>query len=268
MPYWSDQSPYVWIVRGCAIAGVCIVAVEMLRTRSGSGAESKLALSVVLVLGLAVHVATVALVPLTWDTGPAHRAGGEAILRGQNPYLTQGWWGGFPYPPLSAVVSAAGVIAGDVRWPIVVANFAVVALFVLVGRRVAALTRSMQLSAIWLWTTSALFVTGQAFYEPVVVALTAASLAAFLSPQRRVVLAGALIGIGVGVKQLGLGLIPFLPVRSPRRADCRGGRGDRGRGDDATSRTAGSRAIPEEHRRAPGAGRPAGIRIEPFGASD
>jgi Glycosyltransferase family 87 len=218
MPYWTDQAPYVWVVRGAAGAGLVALAIGAVTgARAGGADRIGWASAVVIALGIGVHVATPFLVPLTWDVGEIHRAAGEAVLAGTNPYLTHVWPGGFPYMPLSAVASAAGLLAGDVRWPIVAADLAFVALLVVAGRRLGVPSRAMLLGAIWLWTTCSLFVTGEAFYESLLVALGAASLVAFLSPRRRVWLAGGLIGVAAGVKQLGLGLIPFLPVRSPGR---------------------------------------------------
>jgi hypothetical protein len=173
------------------------------------------ALTAVLAIGIVVHVSTVALVPLTWDVGAIHEAAGDAVLSGSNPYLTQVWSGGYPYLPLSAIASAGGLLMGDVRWPIVLANVATVALLAAAGRRIDVPVRGLLVGAAWLWSTPILFVTAQAFYEPILVALGSASLLTLLTPTRRVRLAGVLIGAGAAFKQFGLGLIPFLPVRSP-----------------------------------------------------
>jgi hypothetical protein len=217
MPYWTDQATYSWIVRGAAGTGLIALAVGVVAARAGRADRLGRASAVVIALGIGVHLVTVALVPLSWDVGGIHQAAGEAVLSGTNPYLTHVWPGGFPYMPLSAVASAAGLLAGDVRWPIVSADVAFVALLIVAGQRLGVSSRALLLGAIWLWTTCSLLVTGQAFYESLLVALGAASLVAFLSPRKRVWLAGGLIGVAAGVKQLGLGLIPFLPVRSPGR---------------------------------------------------
>ena len=213
MPYWSDQSPYVWIVRGCAIAGACIVAVEKLRTRSGSGAESKLALSVVLVLGLAVHVATVALVPLRGITAwPEGRRRGNPAR--PEPVLDPSLRGRLSLPP--AVGRSVGG-RGHCRGCPVADRRRELRCLRVVRSRGAPRRRADPVDAVEcdLALDDIGAVRHRAGLRPTCRRrLTAAILRRF-SRRGAVWRWRAPIGIGVGVEQLGLGLIPFLPVCSP-----------------------------------------------------
>jgi hypothetical protein len=211
IPLRNEPSPYVWIVAGLAAVGLASVAVGSRRPGRGL----RIGLAIAIVTGVAAHVATVLLVPLIWDVGAIGEAAGRALLAGENPYLTHVWHGGYPYLPVSAVASAIGILLGDVRWPSVIANAATVVLLVVAGRRLDVPERGLQVAAIWIWTTGLLFVTSQAFYDPLMVAMSAGSLVVLLASPRRAWLAGVLIGIAASTKQFGLGLIPYLPVRTP-----------------------------------------------------
>jgi len=211
IPLRNEPSPYVWIVAGLATVGMASIAVGSRRPDR----DLQMGLAIAIVAGIAAHVATVLLVPLIWDVGAIGEAAGRALLAGDNPYLTHVWRGGYPYLPVSAVASAIGVLVGDVRWPTVVANATTVVLLVVAGRRLDVPERGLLVAATWIWSTGLLFVTGQGFYEPLIVAMSAGSLVVLLASPRRAWFAGVLIGIAASTKQFGLGLIPYLPVRTP-----------------------------------------------------
>jgi hypothetical protein len=215
LPYWTRYEPYAWLVRTAALAALVTTVISTGMVRRGMTGARRPALVAVIALGLGLHVVTVLLVPLFWDVAAIGEAAGRALLEGRNPYLTHVWHGGYPYLPISAIASALGLLVGDVRWPVVAANGLVAVLFADAGRRLGVLERGLALGAIWVWTTGALFVTGQAFYDGLIVALAAGALVVFIAWPRRVWVAGVLIGVGAGLKQFGLGFIPYLPVRSP-----------------------------------------------------
>jgi hypothetical protein len=171
------------------------------------------ALPVVIVAGLAARFAIVA-----WDVEPGfdvhliQEAAGRALLAGQNPYLTHIYDSGYPYWPLSAILAAGGLLFGDARWGLLVADATIVAAFVVIARNVGAPGRFGALAgALLLWNASGLYMTWQSLPEPAVIALASIGVAILTGPRPRGVLAGVAFGLGIATKQLGLGLLPFLP---------------------------------------------------------
>jgi hypothetical protein len=171
-------------------------------------------LSAVIAAALVARFAIVA-----WDIEPGfdvhliQEAAGKALLAGQNPYLTHIYDSGYPYWPLSAVLAAAGLLFGDARWGLLVADATIVAAFVAIARNVGAPGRFGALAgALLLWNGSGLYMTWQSLPEPVVIVLAAIGIAILTSPRPRGLLAGVAFGLAIATKQLGLGLLPFLPL--------------------------------------------------------
>jgi hypothetical protein len=182
------------------------------------------ALLVVVAAALAARFAIIA-----WDVEPGfdvhliQQVAGQAILDGQNPYLTHVYDSGYPYWPLSALMAAAGLVFGDARWGLLVADGVTAAAFVAIARNVGAPGRLGALAAaLLLWNSSGLYMTWQSLPEPVVIAFAALGVVALTSPRPRGAAAGIAAGIAFGLavatKQLGLGLLPFLPLsRNPQQ---------------------------------------------------
>ena len=159
-----------------------------------------------------------------WDVEPGfdvhliQQTAGQAILDGQNPYLTHIYDSGYPYWPLSALLAAGGLVFGDARWGLPVADAATVAAFIVIARNVGAPGRLGALAAaLLLWNVSGLYITWQSLPEPAVIAFSALGIALLTRPRPRGVLAGIAIGLSVATKQLGLGLLAFLPLSRDRR---------------------------------------------------
>ncbi len=176
------------------------------------------ALSVVLVAALAARWVIVA-----WDVEPGfdvhliQEAAGRAILAGQNPYLTYVYDSGYPYWPLSALMAAAGLVIGDARWGLLVADAITIAAFVAIARNVGAPGRfGAVAAALLLWNVSGLYMTWQSLPEPAVIAFGAVGIALLTRPRPRGVLAGIALGLAVATKQLGLGMLVFLPLSRHR----------------------------------------------------
>ena len=143
---------------------------------------------------------------------------GQALLDGQNPYaVPTAYYAGYPYWPLSAVMAAAGLLVGDARWGLVVADLVTVLAFVAVARNVGAPGRLGALAAaLLLWNSSGLYMTWQSLPEPMVIAFAALAVAGLTRAGSRGWLGGIALGLAVGTKQLGLGLIPLLPLSRDR----------------------------------------------------
>ena len=169
-------------------------------------------LAVVIVAALGARFSIIA-----WDVEPGfdvhliQEAAGRAVLAAQNPYLTYVYDSGYPYWPLSALLAAAGLVVGDARWGLLVADAAIVGAFIVIARNVGAPGRLGALAAaLLLWNSSGLYMTWQSMPEPAVIAFAAAGVAALTRPRSRGRLAGAALGMAIATKQLGLGLLPFL----------------------------------------------------------
>ena len=145
-------------------------------------------------------------------------AAGRAILAGQNPYTVPTvYHAGYPYWPLSAVLAAGGLLFGDARWGLLVADAAIVAGFIAIARNVGAPGRVGALAAaLLLWNSSGLYMTWQSLPEPAVIAFATLAIAAMTRPRMRGWLAGVALGLAVATKQLGLGLLPLLPLTRDR----------------------------------------------------
>ena len=179
------------------------------------------AASLVVVAGaaLATRFAIVAFdVEPGFDVHLIQEAGGRAILAGANPYLADtAYHAGYPYWPLSAVLAAGGLLFGDARWGLLVADAVTVAAFIVTARNVGAPGRVGALAAaLLLWNSSGLYLTWQSLPEPAVIALAAVGVALLTRPRARGLLAGVALGLAIGVKQLGLGMLPFLPLSRDR----------------------------------------------------
>jgi hypothetical protein len=204
-----------------ALAGLALVAlVGWFATRRSPnpwlGAAS---LAVVIGTALVARAAIVA-----WDVEPGfdvhliQQAAGQAILAGQNPYLTHIYDSGYPYWPLSALLAAGGLVFGDARWGLLLADAVTVGAFVITARNVGAPGRLGAIAAaLLLWNASGLYMTWQSLPEPVVIAFAAIGVAVLTSARPRGILAGLAFGLAVATKQLGLGLLAFLPLSRNRR---------------------------------------------------
>ena len=181
-----------------------------------------LALAVIVAAGLAARWVIVA-----WDMEPGfdvhliQEAAGQALLAGQNPYLTHVYFYGYPYWPLSAILAAAGLLFGDARWGLLVADGAIVLAFAAIARNVGAPARIGALAgAVLLWNSSGLYMTWQSLPEAVVIAFAALGIVALTSPaaatRSRRLAAGVAIGFAIATKQLGIGLLPYLPLTRDR----------------------------------------------------
>jgi hypothetical protein len=154
-----------------------------------------------------------------FDVHLIQQAAGQAILGGQNPYtVPTAYDSGYPYWPLSALMAAAGLVFGDARWGLPIADAVTVAAFVAIARNVGAPGRLGALAAaLLLWNVSGLYMTWQSLPEPAVIAFSAIGIAILTRPRPRGWLAGVAIGLSVATKQLGLGLLAFLPLSRDRR---------------------------------------------------
>ena len=165
---------------------------------------------------------------VAWDVEPGfdvhliQEAGGNALLGGQNPYtVPTAYDSGYPYWPMSAVLAAAGLLVGNARWGLLVADAAMVAAFVAIARNVGAPGRLGALAgALLLWNSSGLYMIWQSLPEPAVISFGALGIAALTRPATRGWLAGIWAGLALGLavatKQLGLGLLPLLPISRNR----------------------------------------------------
>jgi hypothetical protein len=207
-------------IPGLAIVALVALGGWFVSRRSGAAWLGAGSIAVVVAAVLAAHFAIVA-----WDVEPGfdvhliQEAGGEAILAGANPYLADTvYHAGYPYWPLSAVLAAGGLVFGDARWGLLVANAATVVAFVVTARNVGAPGRIGALAAaLLLWNSSGFYLTWQSLPEPAVIALAAIGVAFLTRPRARGLVAGVALGLAIGVKQLGLGMLPFLPISRDRK---------------------------------------------------
>jgi hypothetical protein len=232
IPYRPEQPAPTVPVQGfatVALAALAFWAVGRLAAhRHGAPTESPHtsarvgldagALAVIVAAGILARFVIVA-----WDMEPGfdvhliQQAAGRAILVGENPYLTHVYHSGYPYWPLSAVLAAAGLAAGDARWGLLLADAATVIAFIVIARnlnlpgRVGAL-----LGSLFLWDSSGLYMTWQSLPEPLVIAFGAIGVALLTRPRARGLAAGIAFGLAVATKQLGLGLLPLLPISRHR----------------------------------------------------
>ena len=202
-----------------AIGALVALGGWLVTRRSGAAWVGAAGLVLVVVAALAARFAIVA-----WDVEPGfdvhliQDAGGRAILAGSNPYLADtAYHSGYPYWPLSAVLAAGGLLFGDARWGLLVADAVTVMAFVVTARNVGMPGRLGALAAaLLLWNSSGFYLTWQSLPEPAVIALAATGIALLTGPRARGLLAGVALGLAIGVKQLGLGMLPFLPLSRDR----------------------------------------------------
>jgi len=203
-----------------ALAAIALVAVAgwFAAVRLGRPAVAAAALGVVLLASLAARFTIVA-----WDIEPGfdvhliQQVAGQALLHGQNPYLTHVYAPGYPYWPLSAVLAAGGLLFGDARWGLLLGDALTVVGFVAIARNVGAGAMLGALAAaVLLWNPSGLYMTWQSLPEPMVIGLAAIGIAWLTAPRPRVALAGVAFGLSIATKQLALGLMPFLPLSRDR----------------------------------------------------
>jgi Glycosyltransferase family 87 len=154
-----------------------------------------------------------------FDVHLIQEAGGNALLAGQNPYAVRtAYDSGYPYWPLSAFMAAGGLLLGDARWGLLLADAITAVAFVAIARNIGAPARLGALAAaLLLWNSSGLYITWQSLPEPLVIAFAALAVAAITRRGTRGWLAGVALGLAVATKQLGLGLLPLLPLSRDRR---------------------------------------------------
>jgi hypothetical protein len=218
VPYRAEPpAPTVPIA---AIAGVALVALA-LAIRGASANRASLVVPALGVVVLASLVARFAII--AWDVEPGfdvhliQKAAGEALLAGQNPYLTHVYDSGYPYWPVAAILAAGGLLLGDARWLLIAGDALTVVAFVAIARNLGA-QRSLGLmaAAVLIWNPSGLYMTWQSMPEAAVIGLAATSVALLTRPRPRAALAGAVLGLSIATKQLAMGLLPFLPLSRER----------------------------------------------------
>jgi hypothetical protein len=161
---------------------------------------------------------------VAWDIEPGfdvpliQDAAGRALLAGQNPYtVPTAYHSGYPYWPLSALLAALGLLAGDARWGLVVADLVTVAAFGAIAHNVGAPARlGLAAAALLLWNVSGLYMTWQSLPEPALIAAAAVAIALLTRPRAEGIVAGIALGVAIAIKQLGLGFVAFLPISRRR----------------------------------------------------
>jgi hypothetical protein len=217
-PFRPEQpAPTVPVPALAVVALIGVMGWVIARSRDRPAAAAA-ALAAVLLSSLAARFAIVA-----WDIEPGfdvhliQQAAGEALLAGQNPYLTHVYAPGYPYWPMSAILAAGGLVFGDARWGLLLGDAVTIAGFVAVARNVGAMGSVGALAAaVLLWNPSGLYMTWQSLPESFVIGMASIGLALLTRRQPRSVLAGVAFGIAIATKQLALGLMPFLPLSRDR----------------------------------------------------
>jgi hypothetical protein len=224
------------------IAGLALVALAALavwgaswlanraRTEAGDHARftdpriAVLALAIIVAAGLAARFVIVA-----WDMKPGfdiypiQEAAGNAVLAGQNPYLTHVYHSGYPYWPLSAVLAAAGLVVGDTRWSLLLADAVTVTAFVAIARNVGLPGRIGAIAgALFLWDSAGLYITWQSMTEPLVIAFTMCGIALLTARRPRGILAGIGFGLALATKQIAVGLVAMLLLTRQRQQQLAG----------------------------------------------
>ena len=225
VPYRPDQPPPTIGLQLFAVAAFAALVVSFAARMAGRRIADGMAraavlgsLGVIVVAALGARYAIVAFdIEPGFDVHLIQEAAGQALLAGQNPYHTYIYDSGYPYWPLSAVMAAAGLLVGEARWGLLVADAITVLAFIAIARNVGAPGRLGALAgALLLWNASGLLVTWQSLPEPAVIAFAALGVVALTRPGNRGKLAGVAIGMAIAVKQLGLGLLPLLPISRSR----------------------------------------------------
>jgi hypothetical protein len=209
--------PIPWLA-AIALAGVAVAGL----------ARTRLQASRIVAAGIGVAIATALIARfaiIAWDVEPGFDvhliqiSAGQAVLHGQNPYsVPTAYYAGYPYWPVSAMLAAAGLLLGDARWGLLVADAITVASFVAIARNVGAPMRLGAIAgALLLWNSSGLYMTWQSLPEPFLIALAALAVTALTRPGSMGRRAGIALGLAVATKQLALGLLPLLPLSRDRR---------------------------------------------------
>ncbi|MEP7117655.1 MAG: glycosyltransferase 87 family protein [Acidobacteriota bacterium] len=122
---------------------------------------------------------------------------------------------GFPYPPLSLVMTWPGHLAGDFRWSELAAWLVGAAAVIAAGRRSAVAVLAV---ALWLFTPRAFFALEQSWTEPLAVVWI--GLCVLAASRRQFVLAAALVGLAAATKQYVVLAVPLalLLPRAPGRS--------------------------------------------------
>jgi hypothetical protein len=227
VPFRPDQPPPtigIPVVAGVALAALGVWLVTRLAARRLPNGIANFAVlaALVVVVGAAL-VARFAVIAFDMEPGfdvpLIQEAAGRALLAGENPYHTYVYDSGYPYWPLAAVLGAGGALAGDARWGLVIADAVTVLAFIVIARNVGAPGRLGALAGgLFLWNSSGLLVTWESLPEPAVIALATVGVALITRPGNRGRLAGIALGCAIAVKQLGLGLLPLLPISRSRTA--------------------------------------------------
>ena len=230
-PYRHDGPPaeptQIWLLVPGVLAIVGLGLVALGRRSMGWLAGAGVTLAGGMAIAARVLIVGFDVEP-TFDVHLIQEAAGDALLAGQNPYLTHVYYAGYPYWPLSAVVAALGQLVGDARWSLVVADAAIPFVLALVARNMGLPARVGALAGVlYLWSASGLYVIWQGLPEPALIAFVCVAIAFATSPRVRMAgasvaggsranLAGAALGLAIGVKQLALGLLPMLLITRSR----------------------------------------------------
>lgn len=219
---WPYADLYVGMTAQALVAGALLASSERLR---------RLLLPVLLGLNLFLGAWMLRTSPAPYiDVFIFETHGVEALLKGLNPYAITFpniyghglWYGegltangrllfGFPYPPLSLYFSTLGkVLGGDVRWA------QLVALTLAAG--LMALTRGGRLgagaAALLLLTPRGLFVLEQAWTEPFLILLLAATVFCACRYPRAL---PYVFGLLLAVKQYTVFMVPLVLLLTPLR---------------------------------------------------
>lgn len=218
LPFRPEAPAPTIPIAGLAAVSLLALAASFAATRIGQSSVAIVAIGGVLVASLAARFAIVA-----WDIEPSfdvhliQRVAGQALLDGQNPYLTHVYDSGYPYWPLAAIVAAGGLLLGDARWGLLAGDALTIAAFVAIARNVGASGMLGALAAsVLLWNPSGLYMTWQSLPEAILIGLAASAIALLTRPRPRLAIAGVALGLSIATKQLALGLLPFLPMSRDR----------------------------------------------------
>lgn len=170
-------------------------------------------------LGLVARVA-ILLVDIAppFDVPRIQEAAAAALRSGSDPYLTSVYQAGYPYLPVAALAGLLGSLAGDARWAVVAGDAMTVVGLAVAGHRMAVpRPLGLTLAALWTWSSGGLYVVWQGFPEPILTGFLALGTASMVGPRPWPRLAGVLLGLSLGTKQFGLGLLPFLGAKPKGR---------------------------------------------------
>jgi hypothetical protein len=158
----------------------------------------------------------------------------RALLDGANPYRMEftnvyghsvfypsGLPDSFPYPPLSIVLAVAGVLVGDIRWPLIACHLGAAFLLFRTGRlRALCADEAALLSLFFLFIPHGPFVLEQAWTEPSVV--FAIGLFSYFLARRQEGAALLSAGAALALKQTAILLLPLVWALLKHRVKGRG----------------------------------------------